>query len=206
MMRSKTPRNDSNQIKNLQHDFWYPFLTLLFIVSVIAPGNPSQAQTPWPPLGFPTLTFEQVAIAKATESADGEQSISVVLPQWRTETEVVTKTRYVSETKTRMAKNESNGEMIEQTYTVQVPVTIEEERAVQVFSGTGKRFDFGLGNVTAKRLDGTAVESGQLFRLLSQPQQVFLLKLHEAYRPDPFYTNVINPKTILLFVDIPDRP
>lgn len=105
-----------------------------------------------------------------------------------------------------MEKNESNGEMIEQTYTVQVPVKIVEERAVQVFSGTGKRFDLGFGNVTAKRLDGDAVESGQLFRLLSQPQQVFLLKLHEAYRPDPFYTKIIDPRTILLFVNIPDRP
>ncbi len=69
-MRSKTPRNDINQMKKLQHDFWYPFFTLLIIVSVIAPGSPSQAQTPWPPLGFPALAFEQVAIAKATESVD----------------------------------------------------------------------------------------------------------------------------------------
>jgi hypothetical protein len=189
-----------------QNDFLYHALTLLFIVSVIADAGSTQAQTPWPPLGFPILTFEQVAIAKATESADGQQTISVVLPQWKTETQVVTKTKYVSETKTRMARNESNGEMIEQSYTVKVPVTIEEERAVQVFSGTGKRFDFVLGTVAAKRIDGAAVEPGQLFRLLSQPQQVFLLNLHDAYRPDPFYTNIIDPKTILLFVNIPDRP
>jgi hypothetical protein len=190
-------------MNNISSIFSCRTIVLLITASIIGEANVACAQTTWPPLGFPILAFDQVAVAKSTQSADGAAVISIMRPQWRYETMVVTKTVYSTETKTRTVTKEVGGELVESTeeYTVEVPVTISDEISVPVFSGQGQRLDHRLSRVMATRVDGTEVTSEQLTQWLAKPKQVFVLDAGKAYRNDPFYTNMIDKTMLILFID-----
>jgi hypothetical protein len=152
----------------------------------------------WTPKSFPA-NFDFANLSIARMSAD-KKTVQFARPkiasEMRTRTVVKTVMQTVTKTRTVMVGgNEEN-----QTYTEEVPVSVQEEQAYTVrFPSGSERFDVTIDKISAMDLSGTAIDGTALATKLQKP--AYVMAMEGSFTGiDPFYLNLLRQDTIVICV------
>ncbi len=135
--------------------------------------------------------------AKLTES-EGKQQVVFLAQAFRDAVAKQQVTNFVQETRTRQVVN-GNGEAIEQTYTVMVPVTSEEEVTKRVPAGK-KPIAVPLDECNFFDIHNAELSRDQIAERLSELRTVILIDNTDA-KPleiDALARDLLNPDTVVV--------
>ncbi len=181
------------------------FVAIATVLLVPCIGSSQEANSKWTPTIAPRISLEQIAVAKITSTTTGDTQISILLPQWRTETRTrdFPRTKIRTETKTRTIPNPSGTGTIEEAYTEQVPYTeiITESYNVRV-PEKSKRIDIPSKQAGLFRASGELITSVETEKLLASPQHVFLLENpRTGFVIDEYHQSVLSKDFLVLGID-----
>lgn len=188
-------------------------MTRYFIIAIglLAPTL-TLAQVPdaqvnkFKPSGPPpaSISFQNLVLAKV---AADRSALMLLCPQYRyeTRTRTVTVTKMVPETRTRVVK-QKDGSDVEQTYTVQIPISEEQTQqyAVLILTEPAK-FNVLVKDVRAWQINGESIDSGELLRRLSEATHVFAVEMDASQKfvaIEPYFAEVLRPGTLILYVPL----
>jgi hypothetical protein len=152
------------------------------------------------------LDLSSVVLAKYADGPKGPQLVAQV-DNYQTQQRDVTVTRMIAEKRTRKVKVGTPGEekVVEQEYTVQIPVTETVKQAVRV-PAEGKRLQaFPLDEVSIYRLDATPVSDEDTKQLLEKMTPIFLLNNFQGeVKPiEGPMLQALNPNCLIVVVKPP---
>lgn len=182
------------------------FLMVLVVVPVGYAQLPEQDTTiAIPTKPFPTYAPEQASLSNLWVARIDVDRVTLKLskPKFRveasSETILVPKTTYRPEIRSRKKEGSDENE----TFSVNVPTTTEEELA-QLKSIPDGVEQYTVSTLEAKawKIDGTPLTNDQLANLLSTPRQVFVSQFIADDFPglDPYFRSVLRSETIFIRV------
>lgn len=176
-----------------------PNVTFLFVYALTNSGL-CGAQSFWRPNHFDQLDLKRTVVAKAT-IANGKTTISLLIPTWQSEQVTIQQAAVTVSTEARTrTETRSDGTQVEVPYTIQVPIESKVDRLVTVSKPKGhKRVDFPIEHFKFWQLDGRQLDDNTITGLLKEPRH--LLSLDQGisqYTPDPFYSSILNPDTLVM--------
>jgi hypothetical protein len=166
---------------------------------------PTSESSKFKPTNLPpaSVSFQNLVVAKAATDKSG---IMLLAPQvqYETRTRIVSVTKLVPETRARVV-TDKDGKVSMQTYTVQVPVTEQQEQAYKVsILLEPKKVTASLAQVRAWQVTGELVESSELLRRLGEATHVFAVEMDasQKFTPvEPYFAEILRPGALVIYVE-----
>ena len=160
---------------------------------------PLVAPTAQPVIDLGEVVINVVIAKVQTDGSEPELLIAKFGGKEAIATRPRTVTTYTAETRTRIVN--VNGEKVEQTYTVQVPVT-QVVQQKENFTPTENERSVPVNMIQAFDLKGKRLDQAVWTKHLETPKHVLLLRepLNESNRLNPFYASLLREDTLLLFL------
>jgi hypothetical protein len=173
-------------------------LTSNFVSAQSKPADDS-----WMPKTPPIeIDFGKLAFVKASSDKKG---LTVLTPLYdaETRTRTVQLTKFVLETREREVKDGDQTKTV--TYTVQVPVTVEEIQTYTVLiPRSSSKFAVPLSKVRAWDLSGKKMSQQHLLAAITNATKAFVSESHPSFEfegYDEYFASVLNPETLVIFVE-----
>ncbi len=179
-------------------------LSLVFLFPAQVPAQEETKAPSWVPKSGPHSVYihlENVSIAKASQ--DGK-AIHIAKPKFAAETRTRTVAKTVQKPEQRIKNVEKDGKVVEEAYTVLVPVSVQEEQQYVVNrpNGFGK-FKISLEQVRAWDVSGKIIDADDLVKRLEDSTNVLAVEYNGDFLPlDPFYQSVLRPDTIVIYAAV----
>lgn len=179
-------------------------LSLVFLFPAQILAQEETKAPSWVPKSGPHSIYihlENVSIAKASQ--DGK-AIHIAKPKFAAETHVRTVAKTVQKPEQRVRNVEKDGKVVEETYTVLVPVTLEEAQTYVVYKPMGfGKFKISLEQVRAWDVSGKIIDADDLVKRLENSTNVLAVEHYGDFVPlDPFYRSVLRPDTIVIYAAV----
>lgn len=177
-------------------------LTLLVLILVLSLASSSVIAAPAETLELKMSYLTQVEPVNDAETPSVRIRIQVAVNVTMEKTRVVPVRKMRTEQRVRIVKR--GDEEVEQPYTIQVPYTeqVTQTYTVQVPKNETRELKIPMTQLSAWRLDGTAVDSIDLQKLLAQKSFCFLLAKPwpKGAKLSEMQSSVLRPDTLVLHI------